>query len=329
MANVPNTTTFSLLDVYNAVYSHNTSVQGNLSSCFTYSVDSYFDVNYKGSKNSLYNFRNYTVSLNNPSISTGIYDLLTSTSVLLYADPITIGGASAQTNATIMLSTTSNFASYTELASPNPTSLAQFSRSFTGLSPNTQYYYRGVLYTTSYNSQTVWYGATLTFHTPVVIGDTYGGGYVAYLYQSGDPGYVSGEYHGIIVATADLSSGIQWWNGTYITIGSTSTTMGTGVTNTANIIATQGSGSYAASICDSFFWGGYFDWCLPSLGDLDKIYDAFTAGLIGTFDLNMYWSSSEYNNTSAWYFDFTSLPGAVGAISKGNSSNNVRPVRYF
>ena len=53
MATVPNTTTFSLINV--------TTVVGgtNLVSAFTNAVDAQFDPAYKGAKNNLLNFRNY------------------------------------------------------------------------------------------------------------------------------------------------------------------------------------------------------------------------------------------------------------------------------
>lgn len=70
MINVPNTNTFSLQNVYDSVNSHDATVQGNLSSCFDKSVDSYFDPLY-GSKTmnpkTLYGFRNYTpIELSQP-----------------------------------------------------------------------------------------------------------------------------------------------------------------------------------------------------------------------------------------------------------------------
>jgi hypothetical protein len=55
MASVPNTTNFSLLDVKNVL-----GCAFNQNTCFSYAVDAYFDPTYKGSKNSLMNFRNYT-----------------------------------------------------------------------------------------------------------------------------------------------------------------------------------------------------------------------------------------------------------------------------
>jgi hypothetical protein len=51
---VPNNTVFSLQDVKNVIN------VASLADMFTYSVDAYFDPAYKGSKNNLLNFRNYT-----------------------------------------------------------------------------------------------------------------------------------------------------------------------------------------------------------------------------------------------------------------------------
>lgn len=55
---VPNTNTFTLSDVTSVVAGIGSN---DLVECFAHAVDAYFDATYKGSKNSLYNFRNYTI----------------------------------------------------------------------------------------------------------------------------------------------------------------------------------------------------------------------------------------------------------------------------
>jgi len=58
MAAVPNNTSFSFLDVVNAVSGNPT----NLVACFANATPSAFDPAFSGSKNSLLNFRNYNES---------------------------------------------------------------------------------------------------------------------------------------------------------------------------------------------------------------------------------------------------------------------------
>ena len=162
------------------------------------------------------------------------------------------------------------------------------------------------------------------------VGDSYGGGIVAYLYQSGDPGYVAGQCHGIIVSTSDQSSAATWWNGSSILVNTTSAAYGSGTSNTSYIVSAQGSGSYAAKICYDLVAGGYSDWVLPSSDDLNKIN--LNKGLIGTFTTNdEYWSSTE----SLYY---QPLYRATGVQFTGSSntfqdwkynSYKVRAVRYF
>lgn len=58
---VPNTTTFNLQNVTTAVHG-DTAAARNLSSAFSASIDPAFNATYKGSKNQLYNFRDYNSS---------------------------------------------------------------------------------------------------------------------------------------------------------------------------------------------------------------------------------------------------------------------------
>ena len=134
------------------------------------------------------------------------------------------------------------------------------------------------------------------------IGTYYGGGIIYYIYVSGDAGYVSGETHGLILALEDQSSGIQWYNGSYLSTGAYGTAIGTGSANTDAIIAVQGAPetSYAAGLARAYNGGGYTDWFLPSKDELNLMYLNWT--LIGysysTFE--HYWSSSEFDEENAW-----------------------------
>ena len=158
----------------------------------------------------------------------------------------------------------------------------------------------------------------------VAIGDNYGGGIVAYILQSGDPGYDANIQHGLIAATADQSTGIQWYNGSYVATGATATAIGTGQANTTAIVEKQGAGSYAAKLCNDLTVGSYSDWFLPSKDELDKLYTNKVA--IGGFADYYYWSSSEGNAFYAWVQYF----GSGGQDYYDKSFNRrVRAVRAF
>jgi hypothetical protein len=159
---------------------------------------------------------------------------------------------------------------------------------------------------------------------PVAVGDSYGGGIVAYILQSGDTGYDASVQHGLIAAPADQSAGIQWYNGSNMVTGATGTAIGTGQANTTAIVTIQGAGSYAAQLCNDLTVGGYNDWFLPSKDELDKLYINKVA--IGGFDDDHYWSSSEYDALYAWYQYFGN--GSKYKSSK-NGSFRVRAVRAF
>jgi len=163
------------------------------------------------------------------------------------------------------------------------------------------------------------------------IGDSYAGGKVAYIFVSSDPGYESGEVHGLIAAKADQGSNtIRWATADYLATPVTGTllTLGSGLENTNRIVVQNGVGStYAAGLARAYEDGGYTDWYLPSRDELNKLY--VNQDVIGGFVSSgntYYWSSSEFNSDNAWIKDFGSTNESY--YDKGGIFH-VRAVRTF
>jgi len=161
-------------------------------------------------------------------------------------------------------------------------------------------------------------------NTVRAIGKNYQGGIIFYLDGTGE--------HGLIAAPTDQSSGIQWYNDAYVTIGATGTAIGTGMDNTNKIIDAYGEGNYAAKLCADLVIGAYSDWYLPSKDELNLMFHNIGQGAVapltnvGRFAGDFYWSSSEYATNSAWNQNFS-----AGYQNHPNEfkSFHVRAVRAF
>ena len=175
---------------------------------------------------------------------------------------------------------------------------------------------------------------TAIFPETLEVGDSYGGGIVAYIFQSGDPEYVAGEQHGLIAATTDQSTSIQWITGDStqtILNGNTSTALGKGQANTIAMMAQTGYTGGAAKVCDDYSVTvgsiTYNDWFLPSKDELNKLClnkSVIDGVCDGTYCA--YWSSSEYDKYDAWYQVFGNGDQDYDHKMYGSY---VRAVRYF
>ena len=89
------------------------------------------------------------------------------------------------------------------------------------------------------------------------------------------------------------------------------------------------TGEYAARICSDYSYGGYDDWFLPSLDELDLMYDNLYLFGLGSFTDERYWSSSESggDGDDAWVLWFPS--GSQRDDFDRIFDYNVRPVRAF
>lgn len=125
------------------------------------------------------------------------------------------------------------------------------------------------------------------------VGDSFGGGKVAYIFRQGDRNYVAGQTHGLIAAKEDLGAGYTW--------------------------------EKAVKACREYRGGGFRDWRLPNMEELTRLYvNRFAIG--GFRDRHYYWSSSESDKNDAWDQSFRSGERNLGYKL---DNNYVRPVRTF
>jgi len=176
------------------------------------------------------------------------------------------------------------------------------------------------------------------------VGDSYGGGIVAYIFVPGDIGYVAGQTHGLIAASADQTTdaGVKWFPSAFYDV--TQTFLGLGLANTISIIKASGTASltsYAAGLVNSYRGGGYSDWYLPSKDELNKLYtNRSKIGGFATSGIQAYWSSSQsgtfnFSNfteyvkgiTNAWVQLFYTSGIDLEGIQKELGISNARRVR--
>jgi hypothetical protein len=149
------------------------------------------------------------------------------------------------------------------------------------------------------------------------IGDQKEGGIVFWLDTTG--------LHGLVSAMADQDYAAWGCFGDSIGPGAQHTGIGTGDTNTVAILAGCSDNPIAASICDTLTLNGYTDWYLPAVDELWEMFLKRT--VIGVFEPNFYWSSTEQDKQGAWIVWFTGN-GLSGWTSKAGVLN-VRCIRKF
>jgi hypothetical protein len=160
--------------------------------------------------------------------------------------------------------------------------------------------------------------------TTHVIGESYGGGIVFFVYDGGQ--------HGLIAATADQSTGIRWYGGSNTNTRARADGIGAGLKNTTIIIANQGpvdGNAFAATVCNEYSVTvdgvTYGDWYLPSKYELNLLY--MERATVGGFANNSYWSSTEGDNNNAWEQRVPN--GNQTNNNKAGTRSNVRAVRAF
>jgi len=158
------------------------------------------------------------------------------------------------------------------------------------------------------------------------IGELYGGGIVVTVLKN------AGVEHGLIASLTDVSDSSVWSNVNATLIGKTAESSFNGLTNTNAIIAQQGHTTSAALLCHNYTGGGFHDWYLPAIWELNQCFNAAFVvnnilGATNGFQSANYWSSAEGGNSNAWFQYFS-----CGTTSYGDAKTNtfsVRAVRRF
>jgi hypothetical protein len=181
---------------------------------------------------------------------------------------------------------------------------------------------------------TTWTNSTGGTRT-LAVGDSYQGGKVAYIFQSGDPGYVAGEVHGLIAAATDNTNGVVWGCNNVSINGADGTVLGTGNQNTTDIITGCGTSGIPAKVAFDYTVTEngviYRDWFLPSSDELNKLYlNRSAIGGFTTSNPTYYYSSSEVSSTLATSINFNNgtLTSAAKAPSPATNYRS-RAIRYF
>jgi hypothetical protein len=165
------------------------------------------------------------------------------------------------------------------------------------------------------------------------VGELYGGGVIFYVDQTG--------MHGLICSMTDLSSSQEWSNVNYSQIGIEAQNDWNGLSNTFTIIGQSGHSNSAAKLCNDYtnlnYGTGIFsDWYLPAMDQcylmfqtkyqVNKALDSDGNESTTSILKSNYWSSTEYDATISWMFEFTT--GTPKNIYK-NSTARIRAIRSF
>ena len=161
------------------------------------------------------------------------------------------------------------------------------------------------------------------------IGEEYGGGVIFHLWKDN-----AGVEHGLIVALTDQSTSQAWSNVTSAAIGTSAQSSWDGLSNSNSIVGQAGHTSSAAKLCLDLVSGGQSDWYLPSIQELNMLWNNYytvtraLSQISGATQLSnsAYWSSSEDDGNYAWVFYFYS--GDAGGGNKFKT-DCVRAVRAF
>jgi hypothetical protein len=161
-----------------------------------------------------------------------------------------------------------------------------------------------------------------------VVGDTGPGGGIVFYVHSGGGTFACGvalasTCRYLEVAPADIAGPHAWCSNTSDLLNATYTAIGAGMENTTTADAMCSTGAIRQAA--DYINNGKSDWHLPSLDELNELYDQRV--VVGGLAPNAYWSSSEFDGSRTWRRAFSDGSSA-GDGSKADPLQ-VRVVRAF
>jgi hypothetical protein len=244
-----------------------------------------------------------------------------------------------------MYSTSSSFGTYSTTTINANAVAGTYTTTISGLSELTTYYAKAF----ATNTAGTTYGPTINFSTtavPATLGGQFQGGTVAYIYKSGDPGYIAGETHGIIMSNSFVNpTNSTRWSGEAnpIATNATGQALGTGLTNSNTIYNALGSNAIAVNYCRNYSVVSngvtYTNWYLPSITEWTKIFNTRAGGFLPSFDFTRdanftnvinVWTSSETSASDVIMINIGN--GGYFSVTKTLNINDygfIRAIRYF
>jgi hypothetical protein len=201
------------------------------------------------------------------------------------------------------------------------TGTGTFTITLSNLNLATTYYVRSF----ATNSAGTAYGNERVVTTSsLVAGTSYLGGKIAYIFQSGDLGYVAGETHGFIIMNHAM--GMQAAFGGYnpstgYSYSGTSMNFGTGRNNT--LLLYNMTGNNASKYVYNVNYDGYNDWYIPSYYEWNKIGPNWTSlGL----PYGNYQCSSEVSRENSAVFSVYNSYGWISASVSNSGKTSLYDV---
>ena len=166
------------------------------------------------------------------------------------------------------------------------------------------------------NGKASWVDKSYLFTKPSnyrYIGELYGGGIIVGMWK-----YPSNVSNYLIMSLEDINSSATYSWSNILATASNSTSEHNGSSNTNAIIIQSGHITSAAKICDDYTGGGFTDWYLPSVTELNQGFNAaqIVDSVLGTDKLTgSYWTSTEIDKDQAYSYDFNNTTDKISSIN--------------